>query len=467
MNKIRKHQSQPSIITFYHDTEQNFDSSANPIDCRNIINEFLKLEKKYNVSTTYNIVGKLFKEQPDLIDNILNEGQEVAFHSYNHQTDWNADYYLKEIELCRRISKIPMGYRSPRSQINQKAVETIWENGFLWNAEGDYHTEPYFIYEGLVRLPITGDDWPLYLREVTADKWIHNFAKILKSRRYIAFGLHDYIASFDPEKILGAWEKILQIGIESGALILNFSEAAEYYRRCAVSKYLKSPKGYNKKNKVYFSASFEALIRKEAELLNDPVMANLYYINKKIPATISNSIKEIHCIPVDPDIIGDTESRNLELQKNFADLIICVNCIEYQFRPDNLLNIIKQIGKIGATFIISFPLSKGKDIPLNNSILDKIRHHFTNDEIRDWAKQLGSANITSLNDIKDNNNCVLMGKIKNQNEIVQKRMVISISEIIFHFPSPFFESIRINFEVLKGKLIKTIRIFGKIIPKCF
>jgi hypothetical protein len=465
LNKIRKHQSQPSIITFYHDTEQNYDSNADPLDCRSMVNEFLKLEKKYNVSTTYNVVGKLFKEQPDLIDNILNEGQEVAFHSYNHQTDWNSEYYLNEIGLCRKVSKIPTGYRSPRSQINQSAVHAIWENGFLWNAEGDYHSEPYFIYEGLVRLPITGDDWPIYLGEVTADKWIHNFAKILKSRTYIAFGLHDYIASFDPEKILGAWEKILQIGIESGALILNFSETAEYYRRSAVSKYLKSRKGYNNKNKAYFPAPFEALIKKEAELLNDPVMANLYYVNKKIPATISNSIKAIYYIPVDSGIIEDLESKDLKSQKKFADLIICANCIEYQFRPANLLNIIKQIGKIGATYIVIFPLSEDEDFPSNDSVLDRIKHYFSKDEIQDWANQLGPANIICLNDNK-NNNWVVIGKIQNQKEIVQERKIISISEIIFLFPNPFFESIRINIEVLKGKLIKIIRIIGKKIPKC-
>jgi peptidoglycan/xylan/chitin deacetylase (PgdA/CDA1 family) len=218
-----KNQNSASIITFYHDIEQNFDSQADPAECRQMVSEFLKLEKKYNISSTYNVVGKLFIDQPDLVDSITKEGQEVAFHSFNHQTDWNPAYYSNEIELCRKVSKIPTGYRSPRSQITPSAVKDIWKNGFLWNAEGDYHTEPYYIYKGLVRLPIAGDDWSLYLGHVSADKWVQNFIKLLKSRTYVAFGLHDYIASADPEKILQAWEKILQIAVESGALLLNLS----------------------------------------------------------------------------------------------------------------------------------------------------------------------------------------------------------------------------------------------------
>ena len=241
------------MITFYHDIEQNYDSQADPAECRRMVDEFLKLEKKYNIPATYNVVGKLFNQQPDLIERIINEGQEVAFHSFNHQTDWNPQYYSNEIDLCRKVSPIPTGYRSPRSQINQSAVKTIWEKGFLWSAEGDYHTEPYFIYKGLVRLPITGDDWSLHMGKVSADKWVRGFLKLLKSRTYIAFGLHDFVASLDPEKILHAWEKILQIAVESEALLLNFSEAAELFRRTAMSRYLKVNKINFKTNAFYIT----------------------------------------------------------------------------------------------------------------------------------------------------------------------------------------------------------------------
>lgn len=234
--KYSKRQPAACMITFYHDIEQNIDSTANPEECRQMVKEFLKLEKKYNVSATYDIVGKLFQEQPDLIEWILNEGQEVAFHSYNHQSDWKPQYYSNEINLCRKVSSLPSGYRSPRSQWNQTTVKNLWERGFQWSAENDKSKEPYFIYKGLVRLPIGDDDWSLHTGNLTVDEWILQFTKLLKSRTYFGFGSHDYIFSFAPEERLNAYEKILQIATENNALLVTFSQAADMFKRASLSK---------------------------------------------------------------------------------------------------------------------------------------------------------------------------------------------------------------------------------------
>jgi len=173
MSKIsKKQQPELSMVTFYHDIEQNIDSKANPKERRQMVKEFLALEKKYGVPATYNVVGKLFQEQPDLIEWIIQSGQEVAFHSYNHQSDWKPEYYSDEIDLSRKVSSLPCGYRSPRSQWNQTTLKTLWEKGFLWTAEGDIHKEPYFIYQGLVRLPIAGDDWSLHMGRLSVDEWV-------------------------------------------------------------------------------------------------------------------------------------------------------------------------------------------------------------------------------------------------------------------------------------------------------
>ena len=151
-----------NMVTFFHDIEQNIDNKADLRKCREIVKELLELEKSYGVSATYNIVGKLFLEQPDLIEWILQEGQEIAFHSFNHYSDWQPKYYSEEINLCRGISELPKGYRSPQSRWNLNTLKTLEEKGFIWSAENDRCTEPYYIYKSLVRLPIAGDDWPLH-----------------------------------------------------------------------------------------------------------------------------------------------------------------------------------------------------------------------------------------------------------------------------------------------------------------
>src|SRR3989338_4241468 len=101
---IQTRQPAHNMVSFYHDIEQDIDSKANPEECRAIVKKYLELEKKYDVHATYNVVGRLFQEQPDLIEWILNAGQEIAFHSCNHQSDWQPKYFASEIDLCRKVS---------------------------------------------------------------------------------------------------------------------------------------------------------------------------------------------------------------------------------------------------------------------------------------------------------------------------------------------------------------------------
>ncbi|MHA1170121.1 MAG: polysaccharide deacetylase family protein, partial [Candidatus Hodarchaeales archaeon] len=147
------------VVTFYHDVEQNMDSSSNVDKCRYALNEALKIEKKNGITATYNVVGKLFMEQPDIIDRIVKSGSEVAFHSFNHQNDWKPSFFYDEVKLCREMSSLPVGYRSPRSQWNLSTLNALMKYNFIWTAENDLHGEPYLIRDKLMRLPISQDDW--------------------------------------------------------------------------------------------------------------------------------------------------------------------------------------------------------------------------------------------------------------------------------------------------------------------
>ena len=124
-------------VTLYHDVEQDIDSPADPAECRRVVSAFLALEARHSVPATYNVVGRLFQEQPDLIEEITDAGQEVAFHSYNHPSDWQAADFADEVALCRRVSSDPKGYRSPRSQWSESTLISAWDNGFAWNTEAD------------------------------------------------------------------------------------------------------------------------------------------------------------------------------------------------------------------------------------------------------------------------------------------------------------------------------------------
>ena len=96
-----------SMVTFYHDIEQNLDSDADVSQCRHMVEEFLNIERDHGIRATYNVVGKIFEQQPDLIERIQQAGHEVAFHSYQHYSDWGPRYYADEIKLCRQVTDLP------------------------------------------------------------------------------------------------------------------------------------------------------------------------------------------------------------------------------------------------------------------------------------------------------------------------------------------------------------------------
>jgi len=223
------------MITFYHDTEQDFGIKVDVETCRQIVGEFLRIERQYGVSATYNVVGKIYREQPDLIDLVARDGHEIAFHSYNHT--YKPENYPSEIALCRQLTPAIKGYRSPKSLWNETTLHSLWQNEFLWSAENDPTREPYFIHEGLVRLPIALCDWAIQSKELTEDQWVETFAGLMGHRRYFGFGTHDCVASLKPEPRLKAYDKVIQIALQKKALIVNFGEAADLFRRAAFEKF--------------------------------------------------------------------------------------------------------------------------------------------------------------------------------------------------------------------------------------
>jgi peptidoglycan/xylan/chitin deacetylase (PgdA/CDA1 family) len=219
------------VVCFFHDIEQNIDSTADPDLCREMVGAFLRLEERQGVRATYNVVGRLFVEQPDLIEQIFAAGHEIGFHSYHHQSDWRPELYADEVRRCRAVAAWPTGYRSPRSDWDRHTLTSCVDAGLTWSAETDRADWPYFIHRDLARIPIAGDDWPLHIGKLSARQWVQRFETLVRQRRFVAFGCHDCVASFAPGERLAAWEAVLHAARAQGAQCATFSEAAALAER--------------------------------------------------------------------------------------------------------------------------------------------------------------------------------------------------------------------------------------------
>lgn len=476
MDEIAKKQHPaPNMVTFYHDIEQDIDSEAEPEKCRAIVKKYLELEKKYNVPATYNVVGKLFKEQPDLIGWILDASQEIAFHSYNHQSDWQSKYFTSEIGLCRNTSQSVKGYRSPQSLWNHATLKSLYKKGFLWNAEVDAHKEPYFIYKGLVRLPIAGDDWGLHKEGVDVDRWVQQFSRLLKTRHYFGFGTHDSVTSFAPEEMLKAYERILQIAVENKALLVTFSEAADLFRRASVSRfYSKTAKSWNIGAKgIGLTKNLQKRVRAEAEKLQHPVVADLGSGGGLLSSPLKDIAKKVYCVDNAPGMVSDVRSGdNVEarfgevtdsnLPDNSCDMVICSRIIEYLLFRDHLADEIKRIGKIGATYFITFPVLHENIPPHGGSPPRRIRHYFTSDEIQEWTKQIGPGQL-----VRDKDDWIFVGKIEKEYSQNHHKRTIPMSAFRFRFPSPHYHRIKSYLEIyvdnIGRRFPKSVQRLGKLV----
>jgi peptidoglycan/xylan/chitin deacetylase (PgdA/CDA1 family)/ubiquinone/menaquinone biosynthesis C-methylase UbiE len=397
-----------SLVTFYHDTEQNFGIEVSPQQCREVTAEFLRIERKYGIKTTYNVVGKIYEEQPELIAQIERDGHEVAFHSYAHK--YAPDNYPNEIALCRKLSTLVKGYRSPRSQWNQAALDALWHNNFLWSAENGGTREPYFIHSGLVRLPIAGDDWSVHAGQISLEGWARAFADLLGKGNCFGFGNHDSVVSLRPAERLEAYETLIKLAIQHGALIVTFSQAADLFRRAALSKfYSDTARNWNLINKsLYRTRKFMELIRAEAEKRGRQLtVADLGSAGGLLTSQLADIAKTVYCVDnaygmldtlrasnVMKAHIGDvTDSR---LPDSSIDLVIAARVVEYLFWPQKLTNEIKRIGKLGASYVLTCPATRRTTPAAGPDPPDKIRRYFSAEEVHDLAKQIGPGSLIGI-----------------------------------------------------------------------
>jgi polysaccharide deacetylase family protein (PEP-CTERM system associated) len=104
----------------------------------------LDLFSKYNVRSTFFVLGWIANNFPDLIKEIARRGHEVACHSYSHtRVDQLGEEAFREdtkraIDIISEVSGVtPTGYRAPSWSINSKtpwAFEVLAELGFKYDS---------------------------------------------------------------------------------------------------------------------------------------------------------------------------------------------------------------------------------------------------------------------------------------------------------------------------------------------
>lgn len=235
------------LLTIFHDYEGEYARTDKAEASLYGVTKILDLEEQFGIKATYNIVGKLMLDVPDIMQRIIEGGHDVASHSHAH--DILALLNRAELEQdIRSMKEVFSGYglkltgvRSPQSRWSFLQTKVMLENGLEWSAENDNGYVPFIIRKKLsrtlIRLPIILDDWEYMSGNISPDEMYHKLVMkadaLSEQRLYGAIGFHPWVQGEDDARLKVFGEFLEYITDKAFLKTVTFSEASALARRTA------------------------------------------------------------------------------------------------------------------------------------------------------------------------------------------------------------------------------------------
>jgi hypothetical protein len=205
---IAGQQENQTLICVFHDIEENVDTRISVTECRDNLTAMLEIEKSLGISTTYNILGRLLSsKQREILE--FDSRHCLAFHSYNHDVEDQS-----QLKRCRGVDLQLRGYRPPRSIITRELTDyrlSFFNFEWLASYEGSFGFSACALQNGIVKIPIQTDDHPLYVG-ASFSQWEAELLCLGKTRRLLAFGMHDCYAGLWLKSYRKLLEKLGSLG---------------------------------------------------------------------------------------------------------------------------------------------------------------------------------------------------------------------------------------------------------------
>jgi hypothetical protein len=158
------------------------------------LDEMLAVEREAKVRATYNVVGVLLNEVRPRIEA---GGHCIAFHSYNHLIDDAGTGSTSQLRNCRSVDYRIKGYRAPRSMLTDElSPANLCAHNFEWLASSTISLgiQRPDMRDGIVRVPILFDDFPLFQGRIGYEEWERAALERIETSHFAAFCLHDCYA---------------------------------------------------------------------------------------------------------------------------------------------------------------------------------------------------------------------------------------------------------------------------------
>jgi len=201
-------------ICLFHDIEENVDTPISAAECQENLRRILQIESNCGLDGTYSVLGNIFKQKRDVIL-ASNARHSLGFHSFDHRFEAG-----DQLRQCRTMDLRVRGYRPPRSQITAELTEynlTFLNFEWLASSSGSLGQAACHLQNGIVKIPIHFDDYPLYKGTLGYSEWESKVLHLASRHPVFGLGLHDCYAGFWLEHYPQLLEKLAAIGRFVGA----------------------------------------------------------------------------------------------------------------------------------------------------------------------------------------------------------------------------------------------------------
>ncbi len=179
----------------------------------------LKLLARYGIKATFFAPGLIVEQRPALMQQILEEGHEIAHHSYSHR--WiltlSEEEEREEMEkgleaIVRASGQRPRGWRSPAAEVSPITMPLLVKEGFAYSSNFFDDDSPYIHrVEGkpsrIVELPFRWvlDDAPFFQYSIALpgrtmqapsallEAWKLEFDTLYEEERMMMLAMHPQI----------------------------------------------------------------------------------------------------------------------------------------------------------------------------------------------------------------------------------------------------------------------------------
>ncbi len=118
--------------------EDECDTSQSTMDGVEI---YLNILKQYNIKATFFVVGSLVTKYKDTLEKIIQEGHEIALHSYAHKRPLTLSIndFIEDTRKGKSVIKEVLnidvkGYRAPCFSLDRKRLDILKAEGLVYDA---------------------------------------------------------------------------------------------------------------------------------------------------------------------------------------------------------------------------------------------------------------------------------------------------------------------------------------------